>query len=170
MTQKELVILAQQGNHDAFCALYDERKTALYRYAYYKLGNEYDAQDAVSDTVLSAFVQIKELKKAEAFNVWIFRILNASCNKYVKNQINARQNMALDDAINLTSSDRIPDGTVTDVNRALDLLSEQDREIVLLSAVSGFNSKEIAKITGFSHTAVRSRLSRALARMRSALE
>lgn len=167
MTQKELVRLAQQGNHDAFCALYDERKTALYRYAYYRLGNKEDAQDAVSDTVLAAFVQIKELRKTEAFNVWIFKILSASCNKYIKNQISQRRSVDFDSLVNATSQDNIPDGTITDVSRALNLLGDIDREIVLLSAISGFNSKEIAKITGLTSVAVRSRLSRALAKMRN---
>jgi len=170
MTQKELVKLAQQGNHDAFCALYDERKTALFRYAYYKLSNYEDAQDAVSDAVLSAFVQIKELKNPDAFNVWLYKILTASCNKYIKNQIQARQTENLDELVNISSGERIPDGTITDLSRALAILNDADREIVLLSAVSGFNCKEIAKITGFSHNAVRSRLSRALAKIRSVLE
>ena len=169
MTQRELVKLAQQGNHDAFCALYDDCKTPLYRYAYYRLGDADDAEDAVSDTVLAAFVQIKELKNADAFNVWIFRIMKASCAKYVKQQIGARQAVELESLSNVTSDAFIPDGTGVDVNRALDELSETDREIVLLSAVSDFNCKEIAKITVFSHTAVRSRLSRALAKMRSSL-
>ena len=170
MTQKELVKLAQQGNHDAFCALYDERKTALFRYAYYRLGSVEDAQDAVSDTVLSAFLQIKEVRNPSAFNVWLYKILSASCNKYIKNQVDSRQKVDIETLVNITSNEKIPDGTTTDLIHALDTLSDSDRQIVLLSAVSGFNSKEIAKITGLTSTAVRSRLSRALSKMRSILE
>lgn len=68
MSEKELVLKAQAGNVDAFCILYRKYKRKLYSYAFYKLGNEQDAEDAVSDCVLSAFEQIGSLKKAEAFS------------------------------------------------------------------------------------------------------
>lgn len=44
--------------------------------------------------------------------------------------------------------------------------SEDDRNIVLLSVVVGLNSKEIAKITGFTAGNVRQRLSRSLSKMK----
>lgn len=47
MTEKELVLCAQAGDVDAFCTLYDRYKRKLYNYAYYKLGNTQDAEDAV---------------------------------------------------------------------------------------------------------------------------
>ena len=91
MTQKEIVKMAQAGNADAFCMLYDMMKDRLYRYAYYRLSNSDDAEDAVSDAVLSAYIQIKELKNPDAFSAWMFKILSASCNKYIRRQIEQRE-------------------------------------------------------------------------------
>ncbi len=51
----------------------------------------------------------------------------------------------------------------------LSRLSDEEREIVLLSVVSGLNSNEVAEITGLRPGTVRSKLSRSLAKMRSYL-
>lgn len=63
MTEKELIRLSRKGNKQAFAELYGLYKDRLYRYACYRLGDTYDAQDAVCDTVLCAYEQIGSLKK-----------------------------------------------------------------------------------------------------------
>ena len=73
MREKELVVKAKAGDAKAFTELYGLYKKKLYSYAFYRLGNAADAEDAVSDCVLSAFEQINKLKKAEAFSYWILR-------------------------------------------------------------------------------------------------
>ena len=52
-----------------------------------------------------------------------------------------------------------------DIVRLINTLSEQEREIVLLSAVCGYSGKEIAGVTGIPHGTVRSKLSRALSKL-----
>ena len=48
-------------------------------------------------------------------------------------------------------------------------LSEEERETVLLSFVSGYTSREISRMTGEKDTTIRSRLSRAAAKLRKHL-
>ena len=52
MDEKLLVKKAKSGDKTAFSSLYRLYKDKLYRYAFYRLGNSDDAQDAVSDAVL----------------------------------------------------------------------------------------------------------------------
>ena len=47
MDEKELVIRAKSGDKEAFAALYGLYSDRLYRYAFYRLQNESDAEDAV---------------------------------------------------------------------------------------------------------------------------
>ena len=49
MKESELIKNAQKGDKNAFCELYELYKNRLYRYAYYKLSSEADAEDAVMD-------------------------------------------------------------------------------------------------------------------------
>ena len=86
MTEKELVLCAQAGDVDAFCTLYDRYKRKLYNYAYYKLGNTQDAEDAVQDCMLAAYARLEQLKKAEAFAAWLYAILYHGCMAGIKAQ------------------------------------------------------------------------------------
>ena len=100
MNELELVKASIEGSRDAFCDLYEIYRVRLYRYAYYRLRDRDDAEDAVSSCVLSAWEQIGKLKDPEAFSTWIFRILNGSCVRAIKAQIAHRKIIPL----NMTDS------------------------------------------------------------------
>ena len=170
MEEKGLVIKAKAGDKEAFCALYSLYKDRLYRYAFYKLQNEEDAKDAVSDCVLSAFIQIGALKKAEAFPAWLFRILYCSCSAITKKQIENRNNENLESLENSLISDFDDVNEKTELQQALSILKETERDIVLLSVVGGFNSSEVGKMVDMTSGAVRSNLSRSLKKMKNFLE
>lgn len=168
MADHDLVIRSQQGDKDAFSALYLEYKDSLYKYAWYKIGDPDYAMDAVSDTMLAALEQIGRVKNPKAFSTYLFRIHAAVCSHYVKDIIQHKDQEDLSSTeYNLSVNDG--DFLAVELKEALAILNDVDKDIVLLS-VSGFNSKEIAKVTGYTSGAVRSKLSRALSRMRDFLE
>lgn len=170
MRESDLVKMAKGGDKEAFCRLYSLYKDRLYRYAYYRLGNHDDALDAVSDCIVSAYEQIKNLRKAEAFSSWIFKILYAACSAYIKQQMRQRELDDIDSVRQSSNLFTIMDESKTELAQALDILSSDEKEIVLLSVVGGFTSKEISKIAGLTAGSVRSKLSRSLAKMRNYLE
>lgn len=104
MTEKELVLCAQAGDVDAFCTLYDRYKRKLYNYAYYKLGNTQDAEDAVQDCMLAAYARLEQLKKAEAFAAWLYAILYHGCMAGIKAQIARREQADIDAYANSLSA------------------------------------------------------------------
>lgn len=170
MDEKQLVELAIKGDKNSFCSLYSMYKDKLYRYAFYRLGNPDDAEDAVSNCVLSAYQQISKLRNAKAFSSWIFKILRASCNEQIKRQIENRNSDNIDDLENSISTDLTSAIEKTEITEALEILNDYEKEIVLLSVVAGFNSKEISKMVDMTSGAVRSKLSRSLKKMRDFLE
>ena len=62
---------------------------------------------------------------------------------------------------------RLPEGCLVEL---LNALPDEDRQIVLLSVLEGYSSKEIAGITGIKANTVRSRLSRSLHKLRTEIE
>lgn len=167
MDEKQLVLNAKNGDKEAFTALYSTYKDRLYRYAFYRLSNPEDAEDAVSECVLSAFWEIKNLKKPEAFPAWLFRILYCACAEQIKHQ-SKRKEMADINEIDI-SCDLSRTIEKTELQQALSILKDDEKEIVLLSVVSGFNSKEIGKILDMSAGTIRSKQSRSLKKMREFL-
>ncbi|MGN1134385.1 MAG: RNA polymerase sigma factor [Oscillospiraceae bacterium] len=170
MSERQLIIKARSGEKEAFCRLYDIYKERLYRYAFYRLGNEDDAKDAVSDCIISAYQQIASLKKSDAFSSWIFRILSCCCIRYINNQAVSRHTVTLDYIANTYYADCINTENKTDVLQALEQLNDDEKDIVLLSVLSGLKSREIAEIKGMTAGSVRSKLSRSLEKMRTFLE
>lgn len=169
MSERDLVLLAQKGDIKSFCVLYDSYKKKLYNYAYYKLGNQSDAEDVVQNCVLTAFEKIHKLKKPEAFQAWIFKILYYGCMTAIKAQIKQRETADIDDYQNILSYDNDSVIESEELKEALDILKEEEKNIVLLSVIGGLKSKEIAKITGLSAGNVRQKLSRSLAKMKKYL-
>ena len=167
MNEKSLVVSAVSGDKEAFAALYMIYKDDLYRYAYFKLGNTEDARDAVSSCIAAAYGSIGSLRLTGAFRSWIFRILYRCCLALVTDQ------HRMNDRADVSELDRLPaedDSLSPELKEAFDILDPQDRDIVLLSALGGYNSREISAIMGLKPATVRSRLSRALTKMRQFLE
>lgn len=158
---------AKNGDKDAFAKLYISYKDKLYRYAYFKLGNEDDAMDAVSSCITSAYLSIKTLKNEQAFPSWIFKILYRECCAVLRQKALERNNQ---DIYSLELESPNSSYLAPELKEALSRLYDDERDIVLLSSVLGYNSKEIAEILNLKPGTVRSKLSRALAKMRSFLE
>lgn len=169
MTESELVLMAKNGDTAAFSRLYGCYKDKLFRYAYYKLGNVDDAEDAVQSCLLSAFEQIGKLKKAESFSSWIFKILSVYCANYIKEQIKRRNTDDLESYSDISSPNSDSLIEETELRECLNKLSEKEREIVFLSVIAGFKSKEVGKIAGYSAGNVRTILSRSLSKMKKEL-
>lgn len=167
----ELVTLAKSGNADAFGELYEMYYKEMYCYACYVTGSEILAQDAVSDAVLSAFKQIKSLKNTKAFKGWLFKILCAACKRYYTENEKKKSMVYLDDE-NGGYEEPAGFGSIelsVELSRALEDLSHEEREIVLLSVLGNYKSHEIADILNCPPSTVRSKLKRSLKKLRESL-
>lgn len=166
MDEKMLVTRAAGGDREAFAALYMRYKDDLYRYAYFQLGHPEDARDAVSACIVAAYERIYTLRSAVAFKNWIFRILYRCCCKLIAQQSEQRRRA---DAEELNQLPAESSALSPELKEAFGILSAEDKDIVLLSVIAGYNSAEISVITGLRSSTVRSRLSRALRKMKEFL-
>lgn len=62
-------------NKDEFESLVIENQISMYRLAMSILKNTDDAEDAVSETILTAYEHLSSLKKSDSFKAWIMTIL-----------------------------------------------------------------------------------------------
>ena len=166
MDEKMLVTRAAGGDREAFASLYMRYKDDLYRYAYFQLGHPENARDAVSACIVAAYERIYTLRNAIAFKNWIFRILYRCCCKLIAEQSEQRRRADVEELSRLPAEN---DTLSPELKEAFDILSDEDRNIVLLSVIAGYNSAEIAVITGLKASTVRSRQSRALRKMKEFL-
>ena len=161
---------AREGDARAFGELYSKFSGEMYRYALYSLGSVEAAQDAVQDTALEAWKSINRLRNEEAAKAWFFKILNHCCKHSLREKYSSDL-ASLDFCEEIAAKDSGESILLgLDLLRLINKLTQEEKDIVLLSAVCGCNSKEIAKITALPAATVRSKLSRSLKKLRSELE
>ncbi len=156
----------------------------LYGAALRMTRNPADAEDVVQETYAKAFSSFEQFTPGTNLKAWLYRILtNTYINSYRKSQRQPQTSGSADvedsqlaRAASHTSGglpsaerealDRMSDPVVTE---ALDSLSPDFREVVLLADVEGFSYKEIAEIMGTPIGTVMSRLNRARGQLRTKL-
>lgn len=162
---QNLVLVAQKGDKEAFAQLYQHIYKDLYKFAYYTLKNEQDAQDAVSDAVMDAYSGISKLKSPDAFRGWMFKILSVKCKRKLKSYVERNKESDIDEVdLSVNGSEES-----LELKQALSLLTDEERMIVSLTVFGGYDSSEIAKMLNLNRNTVRSKHSRALAKMRDIL-
>ena len=137
MEQSELktsVRAAKHGSAQAFGRLYEHYAAELYRFALWYLHNASDAEDAVQEAVLSAWRNIRALRKEEAFKAWLFQILANAC----KNQLQMKSGLRLVSMEESGMGDRLacaPTFENDAVGSLLGSLSPEDRAIVTMAVL-----------------------------------
>lgn len=171
------ILSCRQGGKDMKCdakkfaQMYEEIYKDLYRFALCRMRNVQDAEDAVSESVLAAYENIRQLQKEAAFKSWMFTILANTCRRRLKESGN-RQRQEDGEIKELAEhSAKTPDyGMALDVKKAFLVLSPEEQEIVALSVFGGYSSREIGSALKLNPNTVRSKRSRALEKMEEILE
>ena len=173
--QIALVRQARAGDPHAFAELYESIYKDLYKTALMRLGNPEDAENVVSDTVLDAYSGLSKLRDESAFRGWIFRILSNKISRIIKEYISTRENEmsgSIEDFSVVVSSKDNSMKNVEDrmlIENAFRVLSEEEKEIVSMTVFGEYDSQEVAEIMKLNRNTVRSKYSRALAKMRAYL-
>jgi RNA polymerase sigma-70 factor, ECF subfamily len=151
------VVLAKEGNKEAFCRIIESNKNQLYRIAKGILYLECDIEDVLQEVILKAWQQIASLKNNKYFKSWIIRILINECYSILRK----RKKIISLEEIGLLESDNLNSNEKVDLWNALNLLNDELRTVIILFYYEDLPYKDIAKILNLSIGTVRSRLSRA---------
>jgi len=169
----KLVETARQGDKDSFAQVYDQIAPDLYKIALYTLGNTHDAEDIVSETFIEAYKGITKLRDPASFKPWMMKILSVRCKRKIAEYVKDKNVFDLDYFMTTLSSDSDVSADVSEqvtVVTALARLSAQERQIIVLSVLQGYTTKEIAAILGSPLGTISSKLHRSLAKLRRMLE
>src|SRR6187549_1753395 len=84
--QRELVVRAQGGDHEAFTALVAGGLADWYGVARLILRQDDLAEDAVQDALVKAWVAIRGLRDPDRFEAWIRRLLIHACYRAARRE------------------------------------------------------------------------------------
>ena len=143
-----------------------QNQEALFRTARAILRQDQDAEDAVQEAICSAFAHRALLRDQEKFKPWILRIVANQCYQQCRRR---RQTVDLSEVESfLPASGTDPIERLT-LWQAVLSLPEELRLTVILFYYDDLSIREISQVLSVSQAAVKTRLSRGRARLRSML-
>jgi RNA polymerase sigma-70 factor (ECF subfamily) len=158
------------GDPDAFAHLVDRYYDHCLRYATGMLGNRQDGEEAVQDAFVRAFRSLGRYEDRGRFDAWLFRIVVNRCRTRGAAALRNPEFAGTEQIESTVASRRDADPLTREVVReAVAALPSDQREAFLLKYVEGFDYSEIADMTGAGVSALKMRVSRARALLRSML-
>lgn len=137
----------------------------LYRLAYVRTGNHFDAEDVCQEVLLSLIRANPDFDREENRRAWLIR---AAINRTISLlRTGWHSRVALTEPVKLNARAEIRDTALLD---ALESLPIQERTILTLSYFDGLKSHEIASALGIRPPTVRKRLSRAREHLKALLD
>lgn len=157
-----------------FRVLVDRGLDDAYRLAGIVLGDRVEAQDAVHDAVIAAWRGFGSLRDHDAFDAWFRRIVVNSCRDRMRARGRRRLvdlGRELAEAEHPLEPDASSSAAVRDaVDRALEALDPDERLVVVLRYHADMTVPGISVAAGLPEGTVKSRLHRAMQRLRVAIE
>jgi len=174
--ERDLVARSRAGDRRAFAALIERHQVAALRVATAIVGSGGQAEDVVQEAFIKSFTRLDQFDADRSFKAWLLAIVTNEAR-------NRRRGDGRRDALTLrlaTPEHATSTDTTTDPARAqeaselrhrlavaLAALGDRDREVVALRYFADLSEAEMAESMGCPVGTVKSRLSRALDRLRA---
>ncbi|PWT84502.1 MAG: RNA polymerase subunit sigma-24 [Blastocatellia bacterium] len=179
-TDEELVARSLAGDTSSFDELIQRWERPIYALAYRQIGREEDARDVCQETFLRAYRALIGFRGQAKFSSWLYRIALNLCRDWLRRE---RRTPVVQppehvDLLDLAAS-REPSESIEDrvaradlaraVERAMTLLSEEQRTAIILKEYHGLTFQEIADVVGCPLSTVKTRLYQGLTVLRREL-
>ena len=171
----DLIRQAARGSVEAFNLLVSRWEKRVYNYLLRITGNREDALDLTQDVFLKAYQNLRKLDDPGRFAPWLYRIAHNEAYSHVP-QAQARNRCGrswsrrrAETGITVGGSSVFPIELSLAVASALDRLSPEQREAVVLKIYQGFKFEEMAEILSCPVSTVKSRLYTALELLKAEL-
>lgn len=175
VTDEELVLLARQGDTDAFDQLVVRHQAAVYRAALAALRNPEDAEEAAQDTFVRAWTNLRRFRGDSSFKTWVLTIAwNRAMSRRRRVTSWWRRASPLEHARGVPDADRADD-TLRDnelrrqITWAIDALTPKLRDALLLVQAGEYEYEQIATMLKIPVGTVKWRVSEARRKIKAQL-
>jgi RNA polymerase sigma-70 factor (ECF subfamily) len=171
VSDTDLIGRARQGDTIAYDLLVQQYQESVFRLAYLLLGDSDDAKDVAQETFIRAFRSLNRFDETRPFRPWLLQIAaNLARNQHraVSRYLAVLQRMiwAHPDQFTPQAGSNMPEAESQALWQTVQQLNKPDREIIYLRYFLELSEAETAQTLGIAHGTVKSRLHRALGRLR----
>ena len=175
---QRLLQAARGGDREALATLLEKHQQRVFGFGMKMCGDPEDAKDVAQDTLLAAVRSLRDFRGDASISTWLYTVARSFC---IKKRRRTKGAPARHDPLDRAVAEKAfepelgPEQLLLGreareiVAAALDEMEPEAREIVLLRDIEGLSAPEVAKVTGLSVSAVKSRLHRARLSLRERL-
>jgi RNA polymerase sigma-70 factor (ECF subfamily) len=162
---------AAAGDVEALARIVRAHHDDMARVCFVICGDQDAAQDAVQSAWPIVLRKLGTLRDPDRLRPWLVSVAANEARQQMRRR-KARPVVEAIDAADLGSTEADPGGQsgLIDLAAALRQLSSDDRTLLSLRFVAGFDATQIGRALGISPSGVRSRLARLIARLRTELD
>lgn len=179
--EMELVRRCQGGDLKAFDELMLRHEKKVYSLCYRMSRAPEDAADLTQEAFIKAYRALPAFKGRSSFSTWLFRIVTNTCLDQRRRQSSQPNLLSLDRTVDTGEGFINPEvegggpdplawaeqrETQAEIRVLLALLPAEYRLVLVMRDLEGYSYEEIAAVLGLNMGTVKSRLSRARAKLR----
>lgn len=166
----EMLKSIANGDMEAFRKLYELASGSIYGFALSIVKNPHDAEDVLQDTLLAVYNSAAQYKPMGKPMAWIFTIARNFALMKLRNvqRTDTMEHLQLEDSCAFSQITAVEDRMLA--GALFDMLDSEERQIVMLHAVSGMKNREIAALLELPLGTVLSKYYRAMKKLRAAAE
>lgn len=158
---EEIIKKAINGDEKAFTTLVLNYQQDLYKIALTRLNSEYDIEEAIQETMISAFKNLNSLKEYDKFKKWLIKILINKCNEIYRKKkfkifsIEDYKNYQISNNFSQEIDEKI------DFYRIMESLNDKEKIVMVLYYNERYTTKEIAEILNKNENSIKTIIHRA---------
>ncbi|MFF4456352.1 RNA polymerase sigma factor [Streptomyces goshikiensis] len=165
----QLVVAAQRGDIDSLTALVAGSHPNVQRFAHSLCATPQDAEDAAQEALIILYRKIGMLRASGALASWMFRIVRNECLRRARTMLHDPPRPRDATAVESAEEEVMRRLEAERVAAAVAALPEDQRRVLVMRDLQGYSGRMTADALGLSTAAMKSRLHRARATVRSAL-
>lgn len=172
MTEDEEAVLirrCQAGDKTAFRTLVEKYRTVMFGTAFLMTRDHILAEDALQEALIKIWKNLPSLRRQSSLKAWLVRIVvnevNRQCRKKQLPTVSLEDSPDVVDDCDGMETKVIRNEEYIQLKEAIEALSPEQRQAVILRYFSDLTVPEVAKVMGKREGTIKSRLSRAISKL-----
>jgi RNA polymerase sigma-70 factor (ECF subfamily) len=154
----------KSGNIDYMTELFNRYNSQIFNYFFRLSGNLEDSQDLTQSVFLRILKYRKSFNQSKSFKSWIYGVSRNIMNSHFQTRV---INTEYTEINQLQESSNSDDENDLKLYKAINMLNDEYKELIILSKFQGLKYKEIAEIFSTTEASIKNKVFRALDKLRT---